>query len=130
MMKLRHGKNYGSYPNTCWRLIFTFALLPWMRKYRISPDNIEIASFRFAAMRMWTGRLPGSSRVLTWTDNGDLSEEDLRKTNEKLREELSRLQVENDMLRHAVYQPFPYTTPKGVRDGREHLSMSMPNVMR
>jgi hypothetical protein len=100
-----------------------------MRKYRINADNIDIASFKFAAMRKWTGRMPGSSRVLTWTDNSDSSEEDLKKTNETLRQELSRLQVENDMLRHAVYQPFTHTTPKSRPDRREQLLMSMPNVI-
>jgi hypothetical protein len=119
MLKLRHGKNFGSYIGTCWRLLFTSALFPWMRKYRLSPDNIEVASFKFAAMRMWTGRMPKEINAdnNTSVDIGNHGDEkDLKMTVESLQKELTRLQIENDMLRHAVYQP----------TNRKHLSTSMP----
>lgn len=35
LMKLRHGKNFCSNAGSCWRLIFVYALMPWMQKYRI-----------------------------------------------------------------------------------------------
>ena len=127
-MKLRHGKNFGSYPGTCWRLLFTFALMPWMRKYRLSPDSTEVSSFRFAAMRMWTGRMPTgvSYDVAALKDrvNGesDDKETDFKDSNDALRKEVLRLQIENDMLRHAVYERGNFTEAKLRRP--KHFSQS------
>ena len=130
-MKLRHGQKFGTHASTCWRLLFTFALFPWMRKYRVNPDNIEVTSFRFAAMRMWTGRMPrnGSSQsaIKATHDACDGQDEsDPKETIQSLREELARLQSENDMLRHAVYQP---KAASRHHDHRKYLSMSMPHVI-
>ena len=130
MMKLRHGKNFGTHASTCWRLLFTFALFPWMRKYRLSPDDIEVTSFRFAAMRMWTGRMPrhGQHEATIRTTSNALDEDDesdAKETIQSLREELARLQSENDMLRHAVYQP--KAAPHHAH--RKYLSTSMPHVI-
>lgn len=128
MMKLRHGKNFGSYPGTCWRLLFTFALMPWMRKYRLSSGSTEVSSFRFAAMRMWTGRMPTSvSHDVSASNNiangeSDDKETDPKVINDALRKEVLRLQIENDMLRHAVYQRGNFTEAKSRRP--EHFSRS------
>lgn len=35
LMKLRYGTKFGSNAGSCWRLIFVYALMPWMQKYRI-----------------------------------------------------------------------------------------------
>lgn len=35
LMKLRYGKLFCSNAGSCWRLIFVYALMPWMQKYRI-----------------------------------------------------------------------------------------------
>mmetsp|Transcript_18286 Transcript_18286/g.33150 ORF Transcript_18286/g.33150 Transcript_18286/m.33150 type:complete len:1010 (-) Transcript_18286:165-3194(-) len=35
LMKLRHGKAFVSRAGYCYRLIFTVALMPWLRKYRV-----------------------------------------------------------------------------------------------
>ncbi len=39
MMKLRHGSNFGRKSGSIWRLLFVFALMPWLRKYRISNEE-------------------------------------------------------------------------------------------
>ena len=128
-MKLRHGKNFGSYAGTCWRLLFTFALAPWMRKYRLSRgDNIEVTSFRFAAMRMWTGRMPKQALSADTAVDDTCDREDQSDPQElikSLRKQLAHLQSENDMLRHFIFQPMN-SSP----NHRKHLSMSMPNAIR
>lgn len=35
MMKLRFGNSFATRNGSCWRLLFTLALMPWFRKYRI-----------------------------------------------------------------------------------------------
>lgn len=40
LMKLRYGENFGKTAGSCWRLLFVYALMPWLHKYRIQarPD--------------------------------------------------------------------------------------------
>ena len=132
-MKLRHPHKFGNYAGTCWRLLFTFSLMPWMRKYRLNPDNIEVTAFKFAAMRMWTGRMPKEMSLMAL--NGTAGNEqhcdddgDMEKTNAALRQELARLQTENEMLRHAVYGPTQHATPRTTPGDKKYLSMSMPHM--
>mmetsp|Transcript_10121 Transcript_10121/g.14728 ORF Transcript_10121/g.14728 Transcript_10121/m.14728 type:complete len:1032 (-) Transcript_10121:116-3211(-) len=40
MMKLKHGAQFGKKAGSIWRLLFVFALMPWLRKYRIA-SNLE-----------------------------------------------------------------------------------------
>jgi hypothetical protein len=35
LMKLRYRDHFGSRAGTAWRLLFVYALMPWMHKYRI-----------------------------------------------------------------------------------------------
>ena len=42
-MKLRHGDEFGKLSGSIWRLLFVFALMPWLRQYRIqASDEDEI----------------------------------------------------------------------------------------
>ena len=111
MIKLRHDK-FGNYAGTCWRLLFVYALVPWMRKYRSNEDNLGISDFKFAANRMRTGRMPTQSAfneesdALTSLREPDVSKESdsketddsitvLKQQNKMLKEESERLKVEN-----------------------------------
>jgi len=40
MMKLRYGERFATQAGSIWRLLFVFALMPWLRKYRI-PDTAD-----------------------------------------------------------------------------------------
>lgn len=39
LMKLRYARHFGSRAGSAWRLIFIYALLPWMHQYRILGDD-------------------------------------------------------------------------------------------
>ncbi|CAB9514932.1 expressed unknown protein [Seminavis robusta] len=41
LMKLRYSDDFGNRAGTCWRLLFVYALMPWLSKYRITarPGN-------------------------------------------------------------------------------------------
>ncbi len=38
-MKLKHGKKFVQKTGSIWRLLFVFALFPWLRQYRILDDD-------------------------------------------------------------------------------------------
>ena len=128
-MKLRHEK-FGSYPGTCWRLLFIFALMPWMRKFRLNPDNIEISSFKFAAMRMWSGRMPkempNSNEGVNSAVNATISDEniDLKQSNSAMQKEISKLKKDNDLLRQEVLR----LKELAASSRKKQFSMSMPNA--
>jgi len=61
MMKLRNRK-FGNRAGACWRLIFIFTLMPWMRKYRLDIDEneVDITFFKFGKTKNnnFSGRMP------------------------------------------------------------------------
>ncbi len=96
MLKLCHDE-FGCFAGTCWRMIFVYALAPWMRKYRISDGTMEVLDFRFAASRKWTGRMPSGQTNDQQTTEYDNLISDLTKQNKLLKEE-------NDTMRSLLLQ--------------------------
>lgn len=48
-MKLKHGDNFAKKTGSVWRLLFVFALFPWLRQYRIqNEDDDDIAELEGA----------------------------------------------------------------------------------
>ena len=91
MMKLRYGDRFGNESGTSWRLLFVYALLPWLRKYRIGGDGADeiVRSLK-------------SSRHLTnnESDNADVQKHEICKVKESsvevkaLKKEVKRLKSE------------------------------------
>ena len=44
LMKLRYAKHFGSRAGSAWRLVFIYALLPWMHQYRILEKETDTDS--------------------------------------------------------------------------------------
>ena len=49
MTKLRH-ESFGNTACTSWRLLFVFALMPWLRKYRLrsGENGVDVNKFKFS----------------------------------------------------------------------------------
>ena len=45
LMKLIHGKRYCTRAGSAWRLLLIYALMPWMKKYRVQtrPELLEVS---------------------------------------------------------------------------------------
>ena len=41
LLKLGHD-DFGDYAGTCWRMLFVYALVPWMRKHRINDGSTDM----------------------------------------------------------------------------------------
>jgi len=39
LLKLRYGDRFGTHAGGVWRILYTLALMPWMRKYRVYPSH-------------------------------------------------------------------------------------------
>ena len=118
MMKMRHD-NFGKHAGTCWRLLFVYALLPWMRKYRKSGDKFGFSDFKFASERMWTGRMPpkldfggdSDSPYLEFlkflesdeTKSNCSTENEHKKSIDGLEKENQMLKKENEILRALLH---------------------------
>eukprot|EP00578_Thalassiosira_sp_NH16_P024367 CAMPEP_0181084446 /NCGR_PEP_ID=MMETSP1071-20121207/4699_1 /TAXON_ID=35127 /ORGANISM="Thalassiosira sp., Strain NH16" /LENGTH=989 /DNA_ID=CAMNT_0023166179 /DNA_START=39 /DNA_END=3004 /DNA_ORIENTATION=- len=115
MLKLKHGEGFGRESGTSWRLLFVFALLPWLRKYRAraGDNDFDMNQFKFSKGgdifdrfvsgkadglrgRTSLGRIPESEEVNKDNDaedKGGVTLESLRKENELLRQEIEMLKL-------------------------------------
>mmetsp|Transcript_2208 Transcript_2208/g.3214 ORF Transcript_2208/g.3214 Transcript_2208/m.3214 type:complete len:701 (+) Transcript_2208:187-2289(+) len=46
LMKLRYGKAFGTNAGSCWRLLFVYALMPWLQQYRIFSNDATTEELR------------------------------------------------------------------------------------
>jgi|EP00970_Alexandrium_tamarense_P018329 hypothetical protein len=80
MMKLRYGDRFGREAGTAWRLLFVFALMPWLRRYRIRAEENNVAS---------------DTHIEDRTDKGmDATAVTLQIENESLKKEIEALRSE------------------------------------
>ena len=109
MLKLRHD-DFGSFAGTCWRMLFVYALAPWMRKYRTSECTTELLDFTCAPSRKWMGIMTAESSFNRESHAPMLSGPDDKSTaeNDNLIADLTHqnklLKNENDMMRSLLRQ--------------------------
>jgi len=109
MMKLRYGKGFARTSGSIWRLLFVFALMPWLRKYRIlarpelqnedDDDDEDYSDFKFVKKRRM---LAGPRRRQSGTKTNGTSKEEMdsaKDENKALEHENERLQLEVVSLR-------------------------------
>lgn len=127
LMKLRYSKSFGSRAGSAWRLMFVYALLPWMYQYRIHDydggEDIDLDAVVEKADADSEDTPPVAlafDSALTTIPDGskvDLSSAEplslkafinLEEENMKLRNKLKKLSVE---LREMQHDPKPPTTP-------------------
>jgi len=46
MLKLKHGPNFGGTANQRWRMLFTYTMMPWLRKYLLAKDVLVEETLR------------------------------------------------------------------------------------
>jgi hypothetical protein len=127
-MKLRFSKNFGKRAGTCWRLIFVYALMPWLHKYRImaredkadSVQNLgdleqQYPSLTFVSLRALNISADGSGnqeskefRSRSGFARGSMVDKDKRVT--ELEEEVKRLKLELARASSTLDPPTVVTT--------------------
>jgi hypothetical protein len=107
MMKIRHGDRFARTSGSIWRLLFTFALMPWLRRYRITarPD-LEDENDEFENAKFKIGRqLPPPNRRYSVAVGGNASEiaaDVVESKNSALEEEVRALRSENEALKSEI----------------------------
>lgn len=102
LMKLRYAKSFANRAGSAWRLIFVYALLPWMNQYRISekdtaPNNDEVLQEPIDA-----SLANHEERVMTTTDSQRLLPTLKNSVSMSSSVDMSTLEIENLRLKHLV----------------------------
>ena len=99
LLKLRYGESFGREAGTSWRLLFVFALMPWLRKYRIrSDENMDMTKFNFAK----DGPVFQSFVKMRSVNTTVRRLEPIDECDDNNVDRLQKLQGENEMLKHEV----------------------------
>jgi len=106
LMKLRYAKHFGSRAGSAWRLVFIYALLPWMNQYRILGQFTNVgdvfkdksSEFELDPMEMMTESGQQHVPALMGTSVRALEME-----NEKLKEMLKNLSQEVEDLKRDAF---------------------------
>jgi len=97
LMKLRYSERFGSRSGSAWRLMFVYALLPWMHQYRI-PDEAadkKDKSFDSDEVLEEKGITPrGGRRLPSLRRDSPSDARGLAEENRRLREMLDKLLAE------------------------------------
>lgn len=96
LMKLRHD-DFGSYAGTCWRMLFVYALAPWMRTHRL---KISASIGGLAKSNFLSSKLKDDPNVDDKVAVLTAEIESLKKENELYRRRL--LDKERLAITHAV----------------------------
>jgi hypothetical protein len=97
LMKLRYGTNFGNTAGSCWRLIFVYALCPWLQKYRIS----GISSDESSSLPLVNSANRGSATKRLMDNKNENTDEE---SNDEKIKTISALKKENLRLRAALKQ--------------------------
>jgi septal ring factor EnvC (AmiA/AmiB activator) len=99
MMKLRHGDRFGDAVGTSWRLLFVYALFPWIRKYRIGGKVHDTSR-----SRMDRDLSPKNDLCINQNEDSASLRDQLRKLKseveetERLRQQIKRMESEINHL--------------------------------
>ena len=72
LMKLRYRGDFGKDAGTNWRLLFIYALMPWMSRYRIQSSDGSVDASNFTASFNDGSRVDVSEYMMNSVDNAEM----------------------------------------------------------